>query len=417
MKGKHRLRSIFGGFVVLVITALVVSQVWASIFDNDGKPLTTLSPRGQYAQTIQNLVSPVFIIAGVILVLVMGAVLYIAFRFRERPDEDEIPAQLHGNTVLEIGWTLAPAAILLVVAVLTVATIADLEAREPDAMKVQVEGQQWWWAFRYDLNDDGVYDDPENDLITATELVIPEDTVVEIYTTGNDVIHSYWIPELNGKKDAVPGMRNFWKIQADEPGVYRGQCTEFCGLSHANMRMLVRALPRAEYNAWLANQLEPAVEPEEGSLAAEGKDVYLNQLCSSCHLIRGVNDEKVADPESGVESLLVSGIAPDLTHFSSRGTFAGSIFNSHYPDKPGATPEEVAACRAGENVAQNCGDPEDEALPGNPANPAYNVDLEDWLRDPTVMKPMAADDGRGMPNLGLGEDQIDALVAYLNSLK
>jgi cytochrome c oxidase subunit II len=336
--------------------------------------------------------------------------------------------------------------------VLTVSTLATLNAEPaPTALKVRVEGQQWWWRFTYDLSNNGQgngsFSDPE-DVVTANELVIPANTEIALSETSNDVIHSFWIPALNGKKDAVPGLITNWKIQADHPGVYRGQCTEFCGLSHANMRMLVRAVTADDFALWQANQQKPAVEPAAGSKEATGKAVFTSALCASCHLIRGVNDSTVADPEKGVKAQLVSGVAPDLTHFASRGTFAGSIFNSRYPnpedkaDQPfgqtckvrglpgtpdlhGAKPDDASLPDCPEANQEDAFRIPFASQPGNPNNPADLVTLKEWLRDPPKMKPMAPTPEenpeaggrrRGMPNLKLSEDQIDQLAAYLSSL-
>jgi len=413
---------IFGGIVVVAVTAVFVSQVIAA-FQPKGKPLNTFNPQGPNAETIQRLVTPVFVVAIVIGVLVMAAVLFIAWRFRARPDEDddEFNTQREGNTVLELTWTAIPALILVGIGLGTVITIQDLEKRSPDALKVEVYAQQWWWGYKYDLDNNGTYTDP-GDVNTATELVVPIGREIDLAETSNDVIHSFWIPELNGKKDAVPGQFNSWKLQADTPGVYLGQCTEFCGLSHGNMRMLVRALTPQDFDAWVANQRQPAREPDAANVnAVEGKQVFLGQLCSSCHLIRGVNDAKYADPEKGVKSQLVSGVAPELTHFASRGMFAGAIYNLHYPNPAGNNQPLGATCTR--ETIKDCGDPADNNLPGNPDNPYNSVALEAWLRNPPAMKPMYPEPTqyttklRGMPNLGLSENQIDQLVAYLESLR
>jgi cytochrome c oxidase subunit 2 len=345
--------------------------------------------------------------------------------------------------------------VLLIVGVGTVVTLSELNAEPaPTALHVKVEGQQWWWRFSYDMSNDGrgngSFTDAE-DIVTANELVIPVGREIALSETSNDVIHSFWIPALNGKKDAVPGMITDWKIQADTIGVFRGQCTEFCGLSHANMRMLVRAVGESEFGTWTTQQRLPAKTPAPGTPAAAGEVQFKGLLCASCHLIRGVNDAQVADPATGVKTQLVPGVAPDLTHFASRGTFAGSIFNSHYPnptdvpeigtppftqtckvrgeegypDIDGARPDDASlpACPAA-NQFDTFGIPY-AAAPGNPGNPIDAVAIESWLRDPPKMKPMAPlpeenpDAGgrrRGMPNLKLSEEQIDQLVAYLSSL-
>jgi cytochrome c oxidase subunit II len=402
---------ILGGSSLAIVGVLYVWLIW-DVFQNDGKQLTTLAPKGPSAQTIQDLVVPVFAIAGVVFVGVLGAILYITWRFREDPDDDTMPGQLHGKTTLEIGWTILPAVLLAGIAVFTVITILKLEDRSDDALKVRVYGQQWWWSYDYDVDGDGSYNG-EGDITAATELVVPAGREVDLVISSNDVIHSYWIPALSGKRDAVPGMDNFWKIEADEPGVFRGQCTEYCGLSHANMRMIVRALEPADYDRWLANQLEPPDEPAAGSLAAAGKDQF-SALCAQCHVVNGQFEKAKDDPASVP---LVSGIAPDLSYFMTRGTFAGSIFNLWSPEPP--TQDDPT------------GNARDVAEPGDPGEALFGGEsqyylnrpiLEAWLRNPTALKPAYPDQnadgkGRGMPNLGLSEQQIDELVAYLETLR
>jgi len=387
--------------VVVLFGALIVNS-----FQNSGKPLTSLAPEGPSAESIQKLVIPVTAIAGIVFVLVIGAIVFITWKFRERKDSDpdEFPSQIHGVTTLEIGWTILPALILAGIAVGTVMTIINLNREEPNSIKVQVAGQQWWWEYRYDVNNDGNYDGPE-DITSATELVIPAGKPVQVTTTSNDVIHSFWIPGLNGKKDAVPGLYNPLKLQADEPGVFRGQCTEFCGLSHANMRMLVRAVSSSDYDAWVKNQLKDHAADPTNPVAAEGKKVW-QALCAQCHVIKGINDVKMKETPPP----LVSGVAPDLTHFMTRGTFAGSIFNLYEPVSSDGQPLPMSDVAA-------AGDP-GAVLTGGPVNTATvnRVTLEAWLRNAPALKPMYPQGGRGMPNLNLTEEQIDQLVAFLETL-
>jgi cytochrome c oxidase subunit 2 len=444
---------IFGGVVTVFVFVLFIVQGWAFLHGNEGRPLTTLDPQGPYAQSIQSLVNPVFGIAAVVFFGILGIVLYIGIRFRDRGDietEDEVPPQLHGKTTAEIAWTIIPALVLLVVGLLTVVTIGELNAEaKPGHINVRVEGQQWWWRFVYDSDADGHFGSA-GDVVTANELVVPVGREITLTQSSNDVIHSFWIPALNGKKDAVPGMTADWKLQADHPGVYQGTCTEFCGLSHSNMRALVRAVSDDDYKVWQANQLKAAREPTD-AVAKAGKEVFEQQLCSSCHLIRGVSDAKVTGPQ-GVATQLVSGVAPDLTHFATRGTFAGSMFNSRYPNPeavgsvpfgqtcrsagggvPGTGRAGVAGGTVDEKALPVCPEPDDPDAfeipwtsgPGNPDNPPNYGALAAWLRDPPKMKPMSPDpeqnphaEGRrrGMPNLKLTEEQIGQLVAYLNSL-
>jgi cytochrome c oxidase subunit 2 len=357
-------------------------------------PQDTLEPEGPIARKIDNLVNPVFLIAGVVFVLVeVGAVL-IARRFRKRDTDDDtvMPKQVHGNTVLEIGWIAVPFLILAVIAVGTVATVFSVDAEADDAtMSVQVVGQQWWWEYRYDVDGDGETDDPD-DVVTANDLVIPAGTTVRLDITSRDVIHSFWIPKLNGKRDAVPGRQHELSVNADEPGTYIGQCTEYCGLSHAYMRQRLVALPQDEFDAWLENQQEDAEMPASGDARA-GAELFTSS-CSRCHLARGIDDEEYADLGSGDD--VVSGHAPDLTHFASRGSFAGAVFDLWTTDDP-------------DGIVQH------EDIGGE----LNREDLEAWLRNPPEEKPMAAEtegSSRGMPNLELSEEQIDQLVAFLETL-
>ena len=334
-------------------------------------PLDTFQPEGPEARTIMDLVMPVFIVAAVVFVLVEGAIVFILWRFRQRKDDDpdEVPTQVHGNTRLEVGWTVLPAVILAPIAVMTLITIFELEERDDDAMRVEVVGNQWWWEFRYDVNGDG---DP--DIFTATEMVVPAGRQIDLAIMSNDVIHSFWIPRLNGKRDAVPGRTHTWSIQAEEPGYWWGQCTEFCGLSHAEMRMRVVALPPDEYEEWVQTQLQAAPEPQTAA-QQRGQELFA-QLCSSCHRVDGLETQ----PDS--EAIpLVSGVAPDLTHFASRRSYAGGIFELYDPDTMEVRRGQLAA----------------------------------WLRNPPGEKAMYPEGDRGMPNLGLTESQIDDLIEYLLS--
>ena len=230
-----------------------------------------------------------FAIAGIVFVGVMAAVLVISWKFREKDsdDPDEFPEQVHGRTVLEIGWTILPALILAGVAVGTVITILELNKEPEDAIQVEVNGQQWWWQYKYDINDDGNFDGPE-DITTATELVIPAGREIALTTTSNDVIHSFWIPGLNGKKDAVPGIdQPTGTSQADEPRhlprpvhrvlrpLPRQHAHARPGPAHRRVRPLGRAT-----SSRTTPLSPPAPTPQEGRKVWES-------LCAQCHVING----------------------------------------------------------------------------------------------------------------------------------
>jgi cytochrome c oxidase subunit II len=361
-------------------------------------PQDTLDPQGPIARSIDDLWNGVFLVAVVVFVVVEFGALALVVKFRRRKDDDDsaLPAQTHGNTKLEILWTIVPAVMLAVVGFFTLRTLFEVNERNDDDLTIQVTGQQWWWEYAYDTDGDGEFTDEE--VLTANDLVIPAGQNVNLDIQSNDVIHSYWIPALNGKKDAVPGRSHPLRLNADEPGTYVGQCTEYCGLSHGYMRQRVVALEPAEFDEWLGNQQNDAAMPSEEEAAA-GAELFTTQ-CSGCHLAKGINDTEFEEAGDG-EELLVSGNAPDLTHFATRGTFAGAIFDL-WVDQDGD--DIVEADEIG--VELNTGA------------------LEAWLRDPPAEKPMDApyvpepgdDEVRGMPNFNLQEEQIDQLVAFLATL-
>jgi len=278
-------------------------------------PQDSLDPAGPEARTIDNLFGPVMVAALVVFVVVQGLVVYAVIKFRRRADEpeglDEVPPQVHGNTRLEIGWTILPALILAVVAIFTVPVIFDLTEEPEDALTVDVVGQQFWWAYRYE--DQERTDGPE--FTTANELHIPAGEPVLLRLRSKDVIHSFWAPRLNGKRDVVPGREHTWRLEADEPGVYSGQCGEFCGASHANMRLKVVAHDEQGWQAWLDDQQRPAEEPTE-EIAATGFELF-GQRCATCHRVDGSWEQVAEDSPS----------APNLTHLFSRDCFAGCIYD------------------------------------------------------------------------------------------
>lgn len=385
----YRSAAALGG--VLVLAGCGAKQ---SIFTGDGDA----------AQEINTLQIPVFITAGVVGVIVMAAVGYVLFKFRDRPGR-AIPPQSHGKRAVEIGLTALSAAILLPIAVFTVSTIFKLAETPKDAMVVRVTGQQWWWEFSYP----GVTGPSGRPLVTSGEMVIPVGQKVKLEITSRDVIHSFWIPALNGKKDAVPGRQHELWIQADKPGQYYGQCTEFCGLSHANMRQQVIALNQADYDKWIAKVSKPVTKPADAD-SAEGRGYAdVAARCASCHQVDGLVDASGKQINAAADEVLVSGAAPNLTHLMSRTTFAGANF--------GLRTDECQA-RLDDATPETFGE---EYLKGTTPECLDRAALEEWLRNSPGMKSMAPNPGpnglgRGMPNLGLSEAQIDDLIAYLVTL-
>jgi cytochrome c oxidase subunit 2 len=309
---------------------------------------SSLNPAGPNSAAIASLFNVVLVIATVVFVVVEGLILISAFRFRRRAKDASEPTQVHGNTKAEIAWTILPALIvvtLFVMALQTQQTLDTKPAAAAEQMTVKVIGHQFWWEYQY----------PDLGITTATDLVIPTGKVVNLELSSADVIHSFWVPQLNGKTDAFPNHVNFTWIQANTPGVYYGQCAELCGASHANMRVVVVAKTPEEFDQWVKQQQAGPVEPTD-ALAQQGQQVFSAGACIGCHTINGT----AANGKTG----------PNLTHVGSRTSIAGgSLTNSE----------------------------------GN---------LRRWLTNPPAVKP-----GSIMPNLNLTKTEIDALTAYLQSLK
>ncbi len=338
-----RRRIALAGFVVLV--GLLMAACTGDL------PYNSLDPAGPVAEKQAELYWLVFWIAVAVFVLVEGLLVFAMIRFRQRSDDDT-PRQIHGNTRLEIMWTIIPALLLAGVAVPTVGTIFDLASRPAgEVLEVNVTGNQWWWEVEY----------PDLGVLTANEIHIPAGRPVAMNLTSKDVIHSFSVPRLAGKQDLIPGRTNTLYIEAAEPGTYLGLCKEFCGLSHANMRFRVIAQESSEFEAWVDDQLTEAAAPPSGTLEAEGLEYFSTGACIGCHTVRGV------EPAVGK-------IGPDLTHLASRSTFAGSIFELN------------------------------------------ERNLTRWLEDAPRIKP-GAKMPSGLRELGLTEDQIEAMAAYLLSLE
>jgi cytochrome c oxidase subunit 2 len=209
--------------------------------------------------------------AGVVGVLVFAFAAYTFWKFTDRGQP--IPSQSHGKPIVEIILTIIPALILTVVGVFTFRGIFELANTEDTEMVINVTGQQWWWEYDYPAQSEQGITQP---IISSGQLVIPVGTKVLLRETSRDVIHSYWIPALNGKKDAVPGRINLLRLQADKPGIFAGQCTEFCGLSHANMRMEAIALSKEDF----ANNIQRAASAASAPLLPKEPPALSKACCS-----------------------------------------------------------------------------------------------------------------------------------------
>ena len=351
-------RNLLSRQLVLLVLLGALAAVLAAC--TPSHPQSTFDTLGPVSKSQANLFYWLFWIGMVVSVAVAGAIVYAAIKYRRRPGEGD-PPQIHGNTQLEIAWTIVPALVLAAVAVPGIFAIFDMfnspKTAAEGGLVVEVIGHQWWFEFRY----------PDHNVVTANELHIPVGEPINIELDSVDVIHSFWVPKLAGKVDMIPNTDNSMWMQANEPGDYFGQCAEFCGVSHANMRFRVIAEPKADFEAWLRAQAAPALKPTD-PLALEGEELFMSRdmLCFRCHTVGGTR-------------LARGTIGPNLTHLASRGNFAGSVM---------------------ENTQEN---------------------LRKWLADPAKIKPaniMAVDaevyNGILPP---LTEPQISALVAYLRSLQ
>src|SRR6059036_3101111 len=224
-------------------------------------PQSTLAPRSDFGRAIDHLFTDILWWAAVVFVSVEMLLVGARVRFRHREGRPT-PKQTHGHTLMEIAWTLAPAVILVFVAVPTVRTIFATAGEAPaDALKVEVIGHQWWWEFRY----------RELGFVTANELHVPLGRTVQLSITSADVIHAFWAPPLGGKRDAIPGHTNYIAFRPDQVGDYMGQCAEFCGASHANMRLRVVVDSDSGFGRWATVQLAGPGAPAAGGLAERGK--------------------------------------------------------------------------------------------------------------------------------------------------
>jgi cytochrome c oxidase subunit 2 len=395
-------RKVFRSLVVFVGASGVIAGCATNA------PQDTLQPKGPNSKIIDDLQQPIFAVAGIIGLIVAVAVIYTLIKYRDRGQP--IPEQTHGKPALEITLTVIPALILAVVAVFTFGAIFKLAKTDDTEMIINVTGQQWWWEYDYPVQNEFGITQP---IITSGQLVMPVGTKVLLRETSRDVIHSYWIPALNGKRDAVPGRVHTLRLEADEPGIYAGQCTEFCGLSHANMRMEAVALSKEDFAKWVANQQAPYVAPAKDTLAKQGEEVFLNQ-CVRCHQVNGLTRADGTPAIAAPDENVWSGAAPNLSHLMSRNTFAGAMFDllsKQCRDEVWNAPSEVVGAKYLAGVTEDC---------------LNQKDLRAWLRNAPEVKPMYANPAdlavsngkyRGMPYLALSEDDINKLVAYLLTLK
>ena len=290
------------------------------------------------------------IIGVVVYAIVVGLFVVAALRPRLRTSVAEADAALHASggrgsaTIIVVAGAIIPAIILVVVYAATVHAMSAFTGAGANPLAIQVIGRDWWWEVRY----------PENGITTANEIHIPVDRTVKLELTAGDVIHSFWVPELQAKQDAIPGQTNTLLLDAKQPGTYRGQCAEYCGLQHAHMALYVVAQSPAEYAAWA--QMESAPPATPAGAALQGQQAFLKASCAYCHAIQGSS----AGGKTG----------PDLTHLASRSTIGAGV------------------------------------LPNTTAN------LAGWIVNPQTFKP-----GSNMPPSSLAPADLQAILTYLQTLK
>jgi cytochrome c oxidase subunit 2 len=335
------------------------------------QPYSHIFPQTEKAQDIQNLYKIIFWASVIVFVGVQTAIGYTALRFRRR--NDVRPAQVHGSRKLEIAWTVIPAVILLLLFIPTAQVVFKhaSEAEAQDAFQVNVLGKQWWWEISYP----NIPADPNQPdggpLVTANEVILPVGANVVFSLHSNNVIHSFWVPQLSGKLDVIPGHDNKLQFVAEKPGDYYGECAEFCGSAHAWMRFKVKIVPQENFDAWVAAWRTPPATDGNPETADVVEAPAAFGACLACHRINGTNAQ-VAQEGIGSDPF-GQGAGPNLTLLGCRDTIgAGILIN---------TPEN----------------------------------LDRWLKHTDEVK-----EGVYMPNYykqGLSDELIQQLVEYLSNLK
>lgn len=259
--------------------------------------LNALDPKGSAGEKQLNLINWSLLLMVAVFAIVITIYIYVLIRYRRRPGKERIPEQVHGNTKLEIIWTVIPIIALTAMAFPTVKYTFELaDPPKGDIVKVKVVGYQYWWEFEY----------PELGIKTAQELVIPVNKKIHIEIEGRDVLHSFWVPALGGKTDVIPGRTNFMWLDAKEPGTYQGKCAELCGPGHALMDFKVYAKTDAEFDQWVKSMQQPT-QKAVSEIDKKGEQLF-KQNCIGCHA--GVNQKNPG---------------PELNKFGLRNTIAGIL--------------------------------------------------------------------------------------------
>jgi cytochrome c oxidase subunit II len=325
--------------------AQVVPLVPVAALTACGGGQSTLDAHGAAASTISGLWWVMFVGSALVFAVVVALLLFGVLRRRGVPPEER-RRRSPGTTFVVFAGVVVPAVVLVALFVLTMNALPKTApARSTARLEVDVVGRQWFWDVAY----------PATGARTANEIHIPVGVPVDVRVRSADVIHSLWVPELNRKIDVIPGQTNDVVFDARRPGVFRGQCAEFCGLQHANMALYVVAEPRARFRRWLAGETAPAPPPANAELE-QGQQVLLSSACEYCHRIAGTN--------------ATGTIGPDLTHVASRLSLAAATI---------------------------------------PNSRGY---LAGWILDPQHIKP-----GNRMPATNLSGPELQELLDYLESLR
>ena len=304
-----------------------------------------LDPQSPLARAIYDLGVVSGIIFALIFIIVAGGIVYAILRFRARSGEPD-PKQIAGNKKVEVTWTVIPFLIVLLLFALTIQAMNRVDPPPAPLADLVVTGHQFWWQADY----------AASGVTTANEIHIPTGKPLSVRLESKDVLHEFWVPKLTRKMSNVPGQLNHIWLQADKPGTYIGQCSEFCGTQHAWMRILVVAEGPAQFEQWQQAQLRPAQAPTS-SAAVKGLEVFRTSTCINCHAINGV---------AGANSR----VAPDLTHVAGRRQLGAGI------------------------------------LENTPAN------MRLWLKSPQHIKL-----GALMPDFSFTDEQLDQLSEYLSTLR
>jgi len=364
-RGKLRLPAI-PAFLSLLLAPLMA----ASAAGEPMRPIANMfDPLSKPALMIHDSSVMALLVCAVIFVIVTGMLVYVTFKFRSKgsADDRKEPPQIYGSSQIELAWTVIPILITVVLILVTTRTIGEIQDHPipANALRIRVIGHQWWWEIHYqkllaDQDGKAILDKSGKeqfvtDFTIANEIHVPVARHTEITLESADVLHSFWVAQLNGKTDLIPGIKNHTWIEPSATGVYFGNCAEYCGTQHANMQIKVIVQTEADFAQWVTQQKTPPAPPTTPEAIA-GKQIFYANSCINCHKVDGTVAEGV--------------FGPDLTHLATRMTIGAGI------------------------------------------RPNNTESLREWMHDPATFKP-----GVLMPDMQLTDQQVDQVVAFLQTLK